>query len=211
MTYVLYYSPGTASMAVHWMLIELSVPFETVFVDFEAGDQRDPAYLKMNPSGRVPTLVVDGQPFSESAALLMLLSERHPDAGLAPGPGDPRRAKWLETMIFLANTVLPAMRDWFYADKDGAPAGAQAVRDLARTRIEGAWPRLGKGLRGGSPFLFGDQAGAADFLAATLMRWSRNMPSPANSVPELDAYLARMSALPSFGEVCRREELTPWP
>jgi glutathione S-transferase len=210
-TYTLYYSPGTASMAVHWALIELGVPFEAIGLDFDAAEQRDPAYLQLNPSGRVPTLVIDGRPYSESAALMMLLAERHPDAGLAPPPGDPQRARWLETMVFLANTVSPAMRDWFYADKDGAPAGAEAVRDLARSRIEGAWPRLAAALSDGRPFLFGDAPGAADYLAAMLMRWSRNMAHPANEHPELAQYLARMGALRSYAELCRREALTPWP
>ena len=211
MTYTLYYSPGTASMAVHWALIELGVPFEAIGLDFDAAEQRDPAYLQLNPSGRVPTLVIDGRPYSESAALLMLLAERHPDTGLAPPPGDPQRARWLETMVFLANTVAPAMRDWFYADKDGAPAGADAVRDLATSRIEGAWPRLAAALSDGRPFLFGDAPGAADYLAAMLMRWSRNMAHPASEHPEIAAYLARMGALGSYGELCRREALTPWP
>jgi glutathione S-transferase len=211
MAYTLYYSPGTASMAVHWALIGLGVPFEAIGLDFEAAEQRDPAYLRLNPSGRVPTLVVDGRPYSESAALMMLLAERHPDAGLAPPPGDPQRARWLETMVFLANTVSPAMRDWFYADKDGAPAGAEAVRDLARSRIEGAWPRLAAALSDGRPFLFGDAPGAADYLAAMLMRWSRNMAHPASEHPELAQYLARMGALSSYAELCRREALTPWP
>jgi glutathione S-transferase len=44
-----------------------------------------------------------------------------------------------------------------------------------------------------------------------LMRWSRNMPQPANGQPALAAYLARMSALPSYAELCRREDLAPWP
>ncbi|HXA38062.1 MAG TPA: glutathione S-transferase family protein [Phenylobacterium sp.] len=211
MTYTLYYSPGTASMAVHWALIELGVPFEAIGLDFDAAEQRNPAYLRLNPSGRVPTLVIDGRPYSESAALVMLLAERHPDAGLAPPPGDPQRARWLETMVFLANTVSPAMRDWFYADKDGAPAGADAVRELARSRIEGAWPRLAAALSDGRPFLFGDAPGAADYLAAMLMRWSRNMARPASEHPELAAYLARMGALGSYAELCRREALTPWP
>ena len=211
MAYTLYYAPGAASMAVHWMLLELSVSFETVRVDLESGAQRDPAYLKLNPAGRVPTLVVDGQPYGESVALLMLLAERHPEAGLAPAPGDPQRAKWLQTMVYLANTLLPAMRDWFYADKDGAPAGAGAVRDLARSRIEGTWPRLADQLSDGRACLFGAKPGAADFLAAMLMRWSRNMAHPANQQPALAAYLARMAALPSYVELCRREELAPWP
>jgi glutathione S-transferase len=68
MSYLLYYSPGAASMAVHWMLIEMSeaaladVTFEARLVDIDAGQQRDPDYLRLNPAGRVPTLVVDGIP-----------------------------------------------------------------------------------------------------------------------------------------------------
>ena len=105
MSYTLYYSPGTASMAVHWMLIELGVPFEARLVDFADGAQKSPEYLKLNPAGRVPTLVIDGVPYGESTALLMLLAERHPEAQLAPAVGSDGRAAWLETMIFLANTV----------------------------------------------------------------------------------------------------------
>jgi glutathione S-transferase len=210
-TYRLYYSPGTASMAVHWALIELGVSFEAVQLDFGADQQRDPAYLKLNPMGRVPTLVVDGEPVSESAALLMLLAERHPEVGLAPAPGDPERASWLETVVWLANNLQPPMRDWFYADKDGEASGAPAVRDLARRRIEAAWPRLAGQFTDGRAYLFGDRPGGADFLAAMLMRWSRNMPHPANEQPALAAYLARMGVLPSYAELCRREELTPWP
>ena len=211
MAYTLYYSPGTASMAVHWMLIELGVPFDLVRVDFAADGQRDPAYLQLNPAGRVPTLIVDGQPYSESAALLMILAERHPEAGLAPAPGAPERAAWLETMIFLANGVLPPFRDWFYADKDGEPADAEAVRGLARRRIEDAWTRIDAALSGGRAYLRGARPGAADFLAFMLMRWSRNMPRPASEWPAIAAYLSRMIALPSYREISRREELTPWP
>ena len=211
MTYTLYYAPGTASMAVHWALIEMGVPFKAVSLDFEAGEQKRASYLKLNPAGRVPTLVVDGEAHSESAALLMLLAERHPGAQLAPPPGDPRRAKWLETMVFLANTVSPAMRDWFYADKDGAPEGAPAVRDLARRRIETIWTQLAPRLADGRPFLFGDRAGVVDFLVAAPMRWSRNMLVPANHHPELAAYLERLAALPSYQELCRREGLARWP
>ncbi|MBS0332784.1 MAG: glutathione S-transferase family protein [Proteobacteria bacterium] len=211
MTYLLHYAPGTASLAVHWALIELGVPFEAALVDFEAGAQRDPAYLALNPLGRVPVLVVDGAPISESAALLMLLAERHPEAGLAPAPGDPSRARFLETMIFLANNLAPAMRDWFYADKDGDAAGAAAVRGLALRRIEAAWPWMAALLADGRPYLFGARVGVADFLAAMLMRWSRNMDRPANRHPALDAWLRRMAALPSYAEVCRREAIAPWP
>jgi glutathione S-transferase len=210
MTYTLYYSPGAASLAVHWMLIEMGVPFEAILTDIDAGAQRDPEYLRLNPAGRVPTLVIDGATHHESTALLMLLSERHPEADLAPAPGAPYRAEWLEEMIFLANTMLPAMRDWFYAGTDGEASGAAAVQAIACRRIEAAWDRLDARLQGTRAFMVGDRLSTADFLAVMLMRWTRNMPNPATTWSNLAPYIERMRMMPSFIEVNRREGLTDW-
>jgi glutathione S-transferase len=210
-SYTLYYAPGAASMAVHWMLIEVGAPFEAVLVDIDAGAQRDPGYLRLNPAGRVPTLIVEGVPRHESAALMMLLAERHQEAAMMPPVGSAGRADWLEMMVYLANTLLPAMRDWFYAGKDGEPEGAEAVTALARRRIEGAWNALEARLATGRTYFVGDRLGTADLLAMMLMRWSRNMPRPATTWPHLARYVARLSALPSFVEVNRREGLTGWP
>ena len=77
--YILYYSPGTASMAVHQALLEIGAPHELRKVDFETQAQKSAEYLALNPNGMVPTLIVDGQPHYECAALLMLLAERHPE------------------------------------------------------------------------------------------------------------------------------------
>lgn len=210
MTYTLYYSPGAASLAVHWMLIELGVAFEAKLVDIDAGAQRAPEYLRLNPAGRVPTLLIDGVPHGESTALLMLLAERHAEKKLAPAPGAPARGDWLETMIYLANTVLPAMRDWFYAEKDGDPQGAEAVKALARRRIEGAWDRLDARLADGRIYLLGSELSTADFLGTMLMRWSRNMPRPATTWKNLAPYIQRMRSRPAFIEVNNREGLTDW-
>lgn len=208
MSYLLFYSPGTASLAVHWMLIELGLAFEAERVDIKA--ERSATYLKLNPSGRVPTLVVDGAPVSESAALLMLLAERHPEGGFAPAVGSPARAAWMEAMLLLANGLSPAMRDWFYADKDGDPAGAPAVQALAKLRIEGVFERLDSMLADGRTYLLGEALTTVDFLATMLMRWSRNMERPATGWSNLGPYVTRMRARPAFIEVCRREGLTEW-
>jgi len=209
-TYTLYYSPGSASFAVHWMLLELGVQFEAKLVSIDAGEQKSPEYLRLNPAGRVPTLIVHGVPHGESAALLMLLAERHPEKKFAPPPGAPNRAEWLETMIYLANTVLPAMRDWFYADKDGDPQGAEAVKALARRRIESAWDRLDAQLASGRQYLLGNELSTLDFLATMLMRWSRNMPRPATAWKNLAPYIQKMRARPFFIDVNDREGLTDW-
>lgn len=208
--YKLYYSPSTAATAVHWMLIELGVPFELSLVDFETQAQKSPDYLALNPSGHVPTLVVDGRPHAELAALLMLLAERHPHAGFDVGPGAAERADYLQWMLFLANTLQPAYRMWFYADEFAGPANGDAVRAEARTRIEAIWARIDAHLSDGRAFMLGETMTAVDFLATILARWSRNMPRPATAWPHVKAYVDRMRARPGLREVHAREGLTDW-
>jgi glutathione S-transferase len=208
--YVLHGSPSTASLCVHWMLLDLGVDFTVRMLDFDRGQQRDPDYLRLNPQGRVPTLIVDGAPVAESAAILMLLAERHPEAGFGVAAGAPGRAAYLQTMVFLANGLLPAFRNWFYADKDGDPAGAEAIRQRAREQIEAAWARVDADLADGRAYLLGDRKTAADHLGAMLTRWSRNMPKPATAWPRLGAYVDRMRRDPGLREVHRREGLTDW-
>jgi glutathione S-transferase len=208
--YQLYYSPGTASLAVHWMLIEIGAPFEAVLTDTEAGAHKQPNYLRLNPDGLVPTLVVDGAPMAESTAILMLLAERHPDKGLAPAQGAPERAAYLQGLIYLANTLLPGFRAWFYPHEPAGEAAADAAQAAARARIEAAWDRLDGQLAGQGPYLLGERLSAVDFLATMLMRWSRNMPRPATAWPNIARYLARMRAMESLRQVHAREGLTDW-
>src|SRR5207342_1739590 len=66
----LYTSPGAAGLVVHWLLIELGVPHELKILDFEKKEQKSPEYLKLNPAGVVPTLVLDGQVLTEAAAIV---------------------------------------------------------------------------------------------------------------------------------------------
>jgi len=79
--YTLYHSPGRASFAIHWMLIHMDLPFDARLVDVEAWEHKGSDYLGINPDGMVPALVIDGVPHTESAALALMLAERHPAAG----------------------------------------------------------------------------------------------------------------------------------
>ncbi|MGD0864671.1 MAG: glutathione S-transferase family protein [Rhizomicrobium sp.] len=208
--YTLYYSPSTASMTVHWMLIELAVPFELVLVDFETKAQKSPEFLRVNPSGHVPVLVIDDVPYTECAAQMMLLAERHPAANLSPVVGTAERSSYLQTMFYLANTLQPAYRSWFYPEEAAGVDNIDAAKIQARTKIELVWARLDAKFEDGRRFLLGKNLTAADFLATILMRWSRNMPRPATEFPNLAAYIGRMRAMPSLREVHLREKLTDW-
>lgn len=210
MAIVLYGSPSTASLVVHWLLIELAVPHEVIQLDFGRHEQKSAEYLQLNPQGRVPTLVVDGQVMTEAAAIVMHLADRYPEAGLAPVPGTPARGDYYRWLLFCANTLQPAYRAWFYPDEPAGAAHVEAVKTQARASIESAWEQVVTHLRTSGPYLLGEQRSAADFLLTMLMRWSRNMPQPSDSWPALHAHAQRMKALPSLIEVYRREGLTDW-
>lgn len=210
MSYTLYGAPGTASMCVHWMLIELGVPFEFVVLDFEKGEQKAPAYLKINPSGHVPALVVDGVAYSEAAALLMWLAERHPEHNFAPSIGAADRAFYLQWMVMLANTAMPAFRLFYYPDEGAGPENVEATRALAAARIAKVFDRIDALLSDGRVFLLGTQLSALDFLLGMLARWSRNLPRTAMDWPHLKAYVTRVRATASYRETHRREGLQGW-
>src|SRR6476619_3836042 len=160
--YTLYYSPGSASMVVHLALLEIGVPYRLELVDVHAGAQRDPAYLALNSQGVVPTLVIDGAPMSESAALLMVLAERHPAAGLAPPPGSPERQLWYRWVVYLSNTLAATYRFWFYPADLGASEHPPHVREALRRKIEGAWDHVDTQLATAGPYLLGREFSGAD-------------------------------------------------
>ena len=213
MSYELYYAPNTASFSVHWLLVELEtlvgVSYKLHLVDFNSTAQKSSSYLKLNPKGRVPCLVVNGQGHSEQVALCQLLTERHPGAKLAPSAeGDVHeRARYLETMTFLGNTLLPAMRDWAYADKDGEEQYAKGVRLLAKRRIDGAWQLLNDQLEG-QEYLLGNEFSVADVLAGALVTWTRGLErlALADGNDNVKRWIKQIQGRPSWDEARKRED-----
>ena len=211
MSTTLYYSPSTASLVVHWLLIELDVPHTLHLLDFDKREHKSPEYLKINPAGVVPALVIDGQVITEAAAIVMHLADLHPLARLAPDTATPQRAHYYQWILFMANTLQPAYRAWFYPAEPAGEANVDAVKQQARLKLEAAWEQVANHISShGGLYLLGDTLTAADFLLTMLMRWSRNMPKPSDTWPVLQAYAQRMKARPAFKEVYAREGLTDW-
>jgi glutathione S-transferase len=209
--YILYYSPGAASLCVHLALLEIGAPHELRKLDLAAGEQRSAAYLKLNPNGLVPTLLIQNRPYFEAGACLMTLAERHPAAGLAPAPESLERAAWNQWILHLANTLQPAFRLWFYpSDLSADEATQTTIKAGTRARIETIWQRLDAQLAAHGPYLLGENMSAADLLLIMLMRWSRNMPRPATDWPALAAFARRMKARASWQALYAAEGLTEW-
>jgi glutathione S-transferase len=208
--YELYFAPGAASFVVHWLLIDLDVPHKLHMVDLQAKQQKTTQYLRLNPDGVVPTLLIEGQAHTECAALLLTLADRHPLAKLAPSLGSHDRDQYYRWAFYCANMLQPAFRRWFYSDEVAGPDAVVETRSHARVSIEKSWDRLETLLQDGRRHVLGERLSAVDFLVTMLMRWSRNMPKPATEWSSLAAYAQRMRSMPSFKIVCAREGLTEW-
>src|SRR5579872_2080245 len=104
----LYFAPGSSSFAVHIALHEIGVAFEGKPMSFNGSDLRSPDYLKLNPEGKVPTLLVDGRPLTEVAAILLYLARRFPEAALLPADDIEATAQIVSWMSFIASTIHPA-------------------------------------------------------------------------------------------------------
>ena len=107
----LYYGPGACSMASHIALEELGLQYDTVKLNLAEGDQRKPEYLKLNPRGAVPTLVVDGEVMTENTGILTYLAGGLPKKGLWPDDTW-HQGKAISTMAWLSNTVHVAYRHY---------------------------------------------------------------------------------------------------
>ncbi|KRG86931.1 glutathione S-transferase [Stenotrophomonas daejeonensis] len=210
MSVILYGSQSTASLVVHWLLIELGIEHELRQLDFDKREQKSPEYLAINPAGRVPTLLIDGQVLTESAAIAMHLADLHPEAGLAPAPGTPARGDYYRWMCFCTYTLMPAYRAWFYPHEPAGESNVVAVKEQACLQLESAWQQVADHLQAGGPYLLGEQVTVVDFMLTMLMRWSRNMPRPSDGWPALAAHARRMKDRPARVEVYRREGIGDW-
>ena len=125
----LYFAPGASSMAPHIALHEIGTPFESRPLSFGKKENRDPAFLAINPEGKLPTLLIDGRPLTEVAGILFYLARRFPEAGLLPAKDIEAEAQVVSWMSFIAATVHPSRRQ--------GPEHARAVYRIADQRLGG--------------------------------------------------------------------------
>ena len=112
-------------------------------------------------------------------------------------------------MLYLANTVQPAFRLWFYPHELCGEAHIEQVKEGARQRLEAAWQRIDDHLAA-SAWMAGDHYSVADIYCTMLMRWSRNMPRPATRWPHANALAARVRERPAWKRVNEIEGLAEW-
>ena len=171
--YTLYYDRRCGSATPHAMLEIIGVPYTLRRVDTKAGGNRTPQYLAISPLGQIPSLrLADGTVVTESAAVILALADRHPEAGLIPEPGSSARAIFLRWLAFLAVNVYGAVIRWDFPERYTADAaGAPALREGALAQLHDLWTKAEANLAP-NPYLLGEGITALDIYMAMLRRWT---------------------------------------
>jgi glutathione S-transferase len=186
----LYWCPRTRSFSALWLMEEAGVPYERMLIDISKGAQKTPEYLAINPMGKVPALKDGDATLAEAAAICSYVAERHPEAKLAPPPGDPKRAKYLYWLFFGPGCVEPAMVQLATRiEMNPTSAGwgdAQRVFDV-----------LDAALATG-PWLLGETFSAADIVVGSGLNFAVRLFKMAPSRPSFDRYLDACAARPAF-------------
>ena len=207
MPITLYYGPGACSFASHVALEESGLDYEAVKLNLAAGDQRKPEYLKLNPRGRVPTLVVDGEPLTENVGILTWIGGGHPETGLWP-KDTWQQCKLVSMLAWFSNTVHPAythlLRPERFVDGDEHRA---AVKDKARGIYEGYLREIDGMLRG-RKWLMGSRYTVADPYLPVFYRWARRHDLPVHELANYTAAVDRMLARPAVKKVMADEGIT---
>lgn len=104
----LFVAPNSCARVPTIALEEIGVPFETELVRTSANQQNSPDYLRINPKGKVPALLIDNVPLTENVAILSWLNGQYPEAGLLPKTGTPLEALYQTAdLAFFSATVHP--------------------------------------------------------------------------------------------------------
>ena len=185
----LYHSPNTRSTGALILLEELGAPYRLQVINMKAGEQRKPAYLAINPMGKVPAVKHGDALVTEQVAVFLYLADLFPQAGLAPPIGDPLRGPYLRWMVFYGSCFEPALVDRAQK-RDPAPPAMSPYGDYD-TMLKTLTDQLTPG-----PFLLGERFTAADVLWGTALNWT-TMFKLVPELPVIRAHIDRVNARPA--------------
>ncbi|WP_151634344.1 glutathione S-transferase family protein [Noviherbaspirillum aerium] len=196
---VLYTNPQSRGRIAHWMLEELGIPYETVWLEYgprmKSGD-----YLAINPMGKVPAIKHGEVIVTETPAICAYLADVFPEKNLAPAPASPARASYYRWMFFAAGPLEMASTcrafNWQVPEGRSSTVGFGCYADTMNA--------LEKAVEAG-PYICGDQFTAADVYFGSSVGWGMMFGS-IEKRPALEAYFHRLSARPSFQSVHRINE-----
>jgi glutathione S-transferase len=185
----LFHAPNSRSGGTRVLLEELGADYALHVLNLKKNEQRDPAYLAINPMGKVPAIRHGDALVTEQPAVYIYLADLYADAGLAPALDDPQRGPYLRWLVFYGSSFEPALIDKAMK-REPAPSSTSPYGDY-----DTMLGTLTQQLRAG-PYLLGERFSAADVLWGTALAWTTAF-KLVPELPEIMAYIARVNARPA--------------
>ena len=190
---------GCGSVIVEAALLLAEFPYEYDEVDYERpGPVRD-RLLALNPLGQVPTLIQpDGSVMTESAAIVLLIDDAAPKAGLVPPADSPERAAFLRWLVFLVAAIYPTFtygddpRKWLPDSPD-----ANALREATDRHRERLWREVESAVDP-RPWFLGERFSALDIYIGAMVHWRPRKEWFARECPKLSGIASHAQALPAL-------------
>jgi glutathione S-transferase len=198
----LYYSPGACSLSPHIALLEAGLPYDLIKVDLRAKKlENGDDYLKINPKGQVPALVLDsGELVTEGPVIVQMIADSVPAKNLAPARDSAERYKLLEWLNYVGAELHKNFGPMF------SPVLADDAKAFFKDRVMGKFKYLDSQLAG-RDYLMGKQFTVADGYLFTMLSWADRMKFDLSALPNLLAYKARVAARPKVQEALNKEGL----
>jgi glutathione S-transferase len=199
MSLVFYYSPMSSAVPTHWALEELGVPYEKVKIELQARDQDKPAFLALNPNGKVPLIVQDGTPIFESVAIAIHLGETFGvTKKLFPEPGL-RRAEALKWLVWTNVSLGEALSRYVHNASDRIPAEQHNAKaaEVAKAEVEKLLGILDAALAG-KTWLVGDSFSLVDVHVSSWAEYVGFHGFDSKRWPNIDAWKKRATARPAY-------------
>lgn len=200
MSIVFHYAPMSSAGPVAWALAELSVPHEKVLVDLKAGDQRKPDFLKLNPNGKVPTLVIDGVPMFEALAIMMWLGDRFGvEKKLWPGLADLARPQAMAWSVWAYVTLGAALRGLSLTGSDRFGIQNEAHADYEKKALSDLFAIVDAHLAD-RPYMLGEAFSLTDLILSGTIGYAAMIGAPVTQHARVADWLQRCQARPAVRE-----------
>ncbi|MFC1680427.1 glutathione S-transferase family protein [Pseudomonadota bacterium] len=200
--YILFWEEMSGAIAPQAMFEEMGIDYEKTVVDMAAGEHHSPEYLAVNPTGQVPALKLpDGKVIGESAAMVLVLGERHPDAQLVPLPGDSDRSKFLYWLLFLATSGYMTFGRYNHPERHTKDQSAiEPVRLAAEEQVERFFTVL-EGVVAGEPYFLARGFTALDIYLTMLTAWHSDKDGLFRRNPRLATLCITVENRPAYQRV----------
>ena len=198
----LYYTPGACSLSPHIALLEAGLPYDLVKVDLRAKKlENGDDYLKVNPKGQVPALVLDsGELVTEGPVIVQRIADQVPAKNLAPARDSAERYTLLEWLTYINSEIHKNIGPMF------SPVLSDDAKAFFKDRAMGKFKYV-DGKLAGHDYLLGKQFTVADAYLFVMLNWAERMKFNLSGLNNLQVYMGRVAARPKVQEALIKEGL----